>query len=122
MQASLQQVIRENKIEVLYVLIGCLVVGDVLTTLTAKAVLGSAFGEVGLVANLLMGVFHEQWPVYMFFSEFAIFGATTFFFARSKSTFKMIKWRMRIAYMPAITLLTLIANNSVIIVLFLTVL
>jgi hypothetical protein len=122
MEAKLQQVIRNNRAEVLYVLIGCLVVGDVLTTLTAKAVMGDAFGEVGLVANLMMGAFHEQWPICMFFSEFAIFGVTTFFFAKSKNTLKMIRWRIPIAYLPALTILTLVANNSAIIVLFLTIL
>jgi hypothetical protein len=118
----LQQVIRKNKAEMLYIIIGCLVVGDVLTTYTAKIVMGEYFGEVGLVAGQLMKVFNDDWPLYMFLAEFSIFGATTFFFAKSKSMVKMIKWKVPIAYMPAITVLTLIANNSVLIVLFATVL
>jgi hypothetical protein len=93
-----------------------------MSTYAAQLVMGKYFSEVGLVAGFLMKVFHNEWPLAMFLTEFTIFGATTFFFAKSKSTFKMIKWRWPIAYLPALTVLTLVANNSALVLLFATVL
>ena len=102
----------------IYLIIALLITCDILTTYTAKIVLGQRFGEVGLIANLLMRAFGGNWPLAMFLTEFAVFGITTYFFARSNSSMKMLKWRLPMAYLPALTLLTLVANNSVVIMAF----
>ena len=102
----------------LYLLVAGLTVCDILTTYTCSIVMGSFFGEMGFVARYLMRTFHDVWPLFMFMSEFAIFGLTAFFFAKSKANLSMINWKLPLRYMPVITMLAMIANNATIILLF----
>jgi len=102
----------------LYLLIAALTICDILTTYTCSVVMGRYFGEMGFIAGFLMRTVHNVWPIFMFVAEFAIFGITGYFFAKSKGNLNMIKWKLPLRYMPVITMLTMIANNATIILLF----
>lgn len=105
-----QQLKLGPKSRTIFLILGCLVIGDISTTLMAQIAMGEKFGEVGLVANFLMKTFGTNWPFYMFLSEFALFGMTTFFFM--KNTVEMFGWKMPISYLPVMTVLTLVGNNT----------
>ena len=96
------------------VLIAC----DVLTTYAAKIVLGSRFAELGLIAGNLMKAFGNSWPFAMFLSEFVVFGATTYWYARGNRTLKLFGRNLPLAYLPTMALLALVANNSTVIFFF----
>ena len=102
----------------LYLVIGILIVCDVMTTYTAKVVLGPRFGEMGLIANSLMKTFGSNWPVAMFLAEFAVFGVTTYWYAKGDRVMKLFRLKVPMAYLPALALLALVANNSTVILAF----
>ncbi|MGH9876333.1 MAG: hypothetical protein ACRD3Z_00750 [Nitrososphaerales archaeon] len=105
----------------LYLVIALLVLGDVITTHISTIVFGEYFGEVGLIANLLMRTFGESWSLAMFPIELAIFGMTTFAFSKSNNSVRItITKKMPLTYFPAIALALIIANNLVQLLIFTT--
>ena len=102
----------------LYLIIGILILSDVTTTYLAKIVLGPRFAEMGLIANSLMKVFGNNWPVAMFAAEFAVFGATTYWYSRGNKVMKLRWLKVPMAYLPALALVALVANNSTVILAF----
>src|SRR5262245_20383998 len=94
---------------------------DVLSTYGASIVLGRLFLEVGLVAGFLMKLSPDSWPVFMFISEAIIFSGVGFFLTRGKnvkSSIKVSRWNVPLAYLPALTLLVLVLNNTILIAIF----
>jgi hypothetical protein len=94
---------------------------DVLSTYGASVVLGSLFAEVGLVAGLIMREAPTSWPLYMFVSELVMFSAVGFYLSRGKNSqasVRISKWNIRLAYLPSLTLLVLVLNNTILIAIF----
>lgn len=104
----------------LFMIIVSLVLGDVITTHVGTIVFGEYFGEIGLVANLLMKTIGDSWALAMFPIELAIFGMITFMFSRNKNAFHISKKKLSLTYLPAIALSLLIANNIIQILIFTT--
>lgn len=104
-----------------YLIIAFLVLGDVLTTHISRIVFGEYFGELGLIANLLMRMLGESWAIAMFPIEFAIFSMTAFLFAKRNNLVRVTpSKKIPLAYLPAIALGLLVANNLVQLLIFTT--
>jgi hypothetical protein len=101
-----------------YPILALLVVGDIMTTYVSKMIMGEHFGELGFVASRLMNTFGAAWPFWMFLAEFSIFALTAFFFSNSKGVMKFFRWKIAVKNLPAHTLLSLIANNLIMILYF----
>jgi hypothetical protein len=94
---------------------------DVLSTFAASIVMGRFFVEVGLVANVLMSVMPDSWPVLMFFVESIMFGTVAFFMTRGKSgisSLKVLRWKLPLGYLPSIALSFLVLNNTMLVIIF----
>jgi len=108
---ALRHRITENKI---YVVVICLAGLDVLTTFIASMSLGARFGELGMISGYLIHSFPKSWPLLGFLSESAVFGITTFVFARKvKDKLRLASWTCPFSYLPAVALAGLVLNNSI---------
>lgn len=105
----------------LYLVIAFLVLGDVITTHVSMIVFEEYFGEVGLIANVLMRTFEGSWQFAMFPIELGIFGMITYIFGKSNNSVRITSTKkLPLTYFPAITLALIIANNLVQLLIFKT--
>ena len=94
---------------------------DVMTTYTASVVMGQYFAEVGLIASTLMKIAPDVWPLSMFIVESLMFGILAFFLSRGRnntSTLNVLRWKLRLGYLPSLALLILVLNNTILVIIF----